>query len=115
MTRHPAAFAELRRCAPDALNCDGADGRGSRVLQIAAGRNAADEIPGNAHVVGVIRLPRAGRSHQIPWTEISDPVAHGDDLARDRVADGPPLGVAIRGRRRGGAYVSASGRKGSPE
>ena len=108
------AVAELRRSAANSLKRDGADGRGCGVLQIAAGRDAADEIPGNAHVFGVIRLPRAGRSHQIPWTEISDPVADADDLARDRVADGPPLRISIRRSRRGGACVSASRRSGQP-
>ena len=60
------ALAELRRGPPDALQRDGADGRRRRVLQLAARRHAADEIARHAHVVRVVRLPRAGAATRSP-------------------------------------------------
>ena len=52
----------------------------------------------------MVRLPRAGRGHEIAGREIADPLADRDDFARHRVADRPALRVQIRdgtgGRRR---------------
>ena len=66
------ALAELRRGAPDALQRDRADGRRRGLLQVAAGRDAADEIARDVDVVRVIRLARAGGRDQIAGREIGD-------------------------------------------
>src|SRR4051812_4705456 len=83
------AVAELGRSAADSLKRDGADGCGCRVRQATAGRDTADEIPRHAHVLGVICLTGACRRHQVSRAEIADPLADCDDLARDRIPDGP--------------------------